>query len=158
MTAEIIDDRHFRAVLGHFSTGVVIITADENGPVGMTAQSVVSLSLHPPLVLFCPAKTSTSWPHIRDAGSFCVNILADDQEALCAGFARSGGDKFQGVEWRPGVTGAPVINGVLAHIECNIATVYPGGDHDIVIGRVIALDIQRDAPPMLFFRGDILRY
>jgi 3-hydroxy-9,10-secoandrosta-1,3,5(10)-triene-9,17-dione monooxygenase reductase component len=87
-----------------------------------------------------------------------VNILAADQEELCSGFAGSGGDKFQGVGWHTGTTGAPVLNGALAHVECTIATVYPGGDHDIVIGRVVGLDIQRDAQPLLFFRGAFLRH
>ena len=146
--------RHFRDVLGHFSTGVVVVTAAApDGPAGMTCQSVVSLSLDPPLVLFCPAKSSTSWPRIRVAGHFCLNILAADQEALCATFARSGGDKFAGVGWAPGATGAPVLAGTLAHVECNLEVVHDGGDHEIAVGSVVDLSIRRAARPLVFFRG-----
>jgi 3-hydroxy-9,10-secoandrosta-1,3,5(10)-triene-9,17-dione monooxygenase reductase component len=149
--------RHFRDVLGHFSTGVVVVTADgQGGRAGMTCQSVVSLSLDPPLVLFCPAKTSTSWPRMREAGHFCINILAADQEALASRFARSGGDKFVGVDWTPGVTGAPVLAGTLAHVECTLQAVYDGGDHDIAVGAVVDLAIRRDTKPLVFFRGSFL--
>ena len=122
----------------------------------MTCQSVVSLSLEPPLVLFCPAKASTSWPRIREAGHFCINILAADQAALSAAFARSGGDKFVGVEWTPGVTGAPVLAGTLAHVECTLEAVHDGGDHDIAVGAVVDLSVRRDAKPLVFFRGAFL--
>lgn len=149
-----IDPAHFRQVLGHFSTGVVVVTAcDERGPAGMSAQSVVSLSLDPPLVLFCPAKSSTTWPRIRSSGEFALNILATDQEHLAKAFARSGGDKFAGVPWEPGHRGSPLLAGVLAHVECSLEQVYDGGDHDIVVGRVHDLDVRRDAAPLLFYRG-----
>lgn len=149
-----IDPAHFRQVLGHFSTGVVVVTSlDEAGPAGMSAQSVVSLSLEPPLVLFCPAKSSTTWPRIRRSGRFALNILAIDQEHLATAFARSGADKFAGVAWQPGHTGAPLLDGVLAHVECSLEQIYDGGDHDIVVGRVQDLDVRRDAEPLLFYRG-----
>jgi 3-hydroxy-9,10-secoandrosta-1,3,5(10)-triene-9,17-dione monooxygenase reductase component len=149
-----IDPAHFREVLGHFSTGVAIVTAHHrDGPVGMTCQSVVSLSLDPPLVLFCAARTSTSWPRIRQSGHFCLNILATDQEELGVAFARSGGDKFAGVEWEPGRSGAPILAGALAHVQCELEAVHPGGDHEIVVGRVVDMEIRRDAYPLLFFRG-----
>ena len=141
-----IDPARFREVLGHFSTGVAIVTARHRaGPVGMTCQSVVSLSLDPPLVLFCAARKSTSWPRIREAGHFCMNILATDQEELGVAFARSGGDKFAGVEWEPGSSGAPILAGALAHVECELEAVHAGGDHEIIIGRVVDLEIRRDA-------------
>ncbi len=149
-----VDPAAFRTVLGHFSTGIVVVTGE--GPVGMTAQSVASLSLEPPLVLFCPAKASTTWPSIRRAGAFCLNILAADQQDLCTVFARSGGDKFLGVRWRSGITGAPILADTLAHVECQLVDVHEGGDHDIAIGRVVALDVQRDAQPLLFFRGKFM--
>lgn len=149
--------RHFRDVLGHFSTGVVVVTASgPAGKAGMTCQSVVSLSLDPPLVLFCPAKASTSWPSIREAGHFCINILAVDQAPLSTGFARSGGDKFAGVEWTPGLTGAPVLAGTLAHVECTLEAVHDGGDHEIAVGAVVDLSVRRDAKPLVFFRGAFL--
>src|ERR1700677_3822232 len=104
------DQARFREVLGHFATGITIVTAtDEGEPVGFSCQSFAALSLDPPMVILAPAKSSTSWPRIAQAGAFCVNILSDAQEDVCRGFAVSGGDKFVGVEWTPGVTGAPRI-------------------------------------------------
>src|SRR6202020_786367 len=95
-----LDQARFREVLGHFATGVTIVTANEEGvPVGFSCQSFSALSLDPPMVILAPAKSSTSWPRIAEAGAFCVNILSQDQEALCRSFAISGGDKFEGVEW-----------------------------------------------------------
>jgi 3-hydroxy-9,10-secoandrosta-1,3,5(10)-triene-9,17-dione monooxygenase reductase component len=152
-TAEF-DTRLFRDVLGHFSTGVAVVTASSpTGPVGMTVQSVVALSLDPPLVLFCPAKSSTSWPAIQAAGHFAVNILAEDQRDLASRFARSGGDKYVDVDWEGGVTTAPILGGSLAHCECTFEAIYGGGDHDIAIGRVVDLKVRRNARPLLFYRG-----
>jgi 3-hydroxy-9,10-secoandrosta-1,3,5(10)-triene-9,17-dione monooxygenase reductase component len=149
-----VDPAHFREVLGHFSTGVVVVTAMHDGtPVGMSAQSVVSLSLEPPLVLFCPARSSTTWPRIHETGRFAVNILAADQEPLSVAFARSGTDKFAGVAWEPGHTGAPLLAGALGHVECTLEHVYDGGDHEIVVGRVVDLAVRRDSSPLIFFRG-----
>jgi flavin reductase (DIM6/NTAB) family NADH-FMN oxidoreductase RutF len=157
-TGEItIEPAHFREVLGHFLTGVVVVTAMLDGvPAGMSAQSVVSLSLDPPLVLFCPARTSTTWPRIRAARRFALNILAADQRELSVSFSRSGTDKFAGVSWEAGRTGAPLLAGALAHVESVLEEVYPGGDHEIVVGRVVGLEIRRDTSPLAFFRGDYL--
>ena len=149
-----IDPDHFKQVLGYFSTGVVVVTALDGGqPVGMSAQSVVSLSLDPPLVLFCPARSSTTWPRIQRARSFALNILAADQQQLSDGFARSGADKFAGVEWAAGHTGAPLLAGAIGHVECQLENVYPGGDHEIAVGRVVDLGVRRDASPLIYFRG-----
>jgi len=110
------DPAAIRRILGPFCTGIVIVTAIADAvPVGMTCQSFSSLSLDPPLILFSASHTSTSWPRIRHAGTFAVNILADDQEALCRRFASSGADKFLDVEWSPGAAGAPLLAGCLAH-------------------------------------------
>ena len=131
-----LDQARFREVLGHFATGVTIVTALEDGiPVGFSCQSFAALSLDPPMVILAPAKTSTSWPRIARAGAFCVNILGEHQEAVCRAFAVSGGDKFDGVEWTPGVTGAPLIAGSLATVECTLGAIYEGGDHELEIGR-----------------------
>jgi 3-hydroxy-9,10-secoandrosta-1,3,5(10)-triene-9,17-dione monooxygenase reductase component len=149
-----IDQAHFRNVLGHFGSGVAIITSvDGDEPVGMAVQSFSSLSLDPPYVFFAPAKTSTSWPRIRDTGRFCANILSEDQEELSRGFAISGGDKFAGVAWQKSSNGSPILEGCLAWIDCVIETEHDGGDHSIVIGRVLELDVERDGRPLLFFRG-----
>ncbi|GAC1529991.1 MAG: flavin reductase family protein [Acidimicrobiales bacterium] len=150
---------HYRATLGHFCSGVTIVTAaGTGGPVGFTCQSFTSLSLDPPLVLVCPGKGSSSWPRIEASGSFCVNVLASDQEELCRGFAIRGADKFDGVGWTPGpLTGSPVLAGCLAWIECSVESVLDGGDHVIAIGRVLDLGAT-DAKPLLFFRGGYGRF
>jgi 3-hydroxy-9,10-secoandrosta-1,3,5(10)-triene-9,17-dione monooxygenase reductase component len=153
-----LDQARFREVLGHFATGVTIVTACEEGvPVGFSCQSFSALSLDPPMVLLAPAKSSTSWPRIAEAGAFCVNILADDQEAICLNFAVSGGDKFVGVEWTAGTTGAPVIAGALASIECTLGAIYEGGDHELVTGHVVAMEVGSGAP-LLFYRSGFGRF
>jgi flavin reductase (DIM6/NTAB) family NADH-FMN oxidoreductase RutF len=153
-----LDQARFREVLGHFATGITIVTALEEGlPVGFSCQSFAALSLDPPMVVLAPARTSTSWPRIRAAGSFCVNILGEDQEAVCRAFAVSGGDKFSGVGWRPGLTGAPVIDGSLAVVECELGDIFDGGDHEIVTGLVVGLDVS-DGGPLLFYRGGFGRF
>jgi flavin reductase (DIM6/NTAB) family NADH-FMN oxidoreductase RutF len=149
-----IDSQQFRAAMGQFCTGVVAVTACLEGePVGFAAQSFVSLSLDPPLVSLSPAKTSTSWPKIRDSGSFCVNMLAADQRSVCDAFARSGGDKFAGFEWHAGSTGSPILTGVLAYADCDLEAEHDAGDHTIAIGRVRDLELVREGEPLLFFRG-----
>ena len=152
------DSQTFRNVLGHFCSGIVIVTgAAGDEPVGLTAQSFSSLSLDPPLVLFCPARTSTSWPRIAATGHFCVNVLGDHQEQLCRDFARTGVDKFAGVGWAPGISGAPVLDGSIAYLDCAITEVHDGGDHLIVIGEVVDLGVRDlellQAGPLLFYKG-----
>jgi 3-hydroxy-9,10-secoandrosta-1,3,5(10)-triene-9,17-dione monooxygenase reductase component len=151
-----LDAAHYRTVLGHFVTGVTIITTDDAGhPTGMAANSFTSVSLDPPLVAFCAAHTSSTWATIRHTGAFCVNVLAEDQEDVCRVFAAKGTDKFQGVGWRPGPTGSPVIEDALAWIDCEVDAVHEAGDHVIVVGRVVEMDV---APadgqgPLVFYRG-----
>jgi 3-hydroxy-9,10-secoandrosta-1,3,5(10)-triene-9,17-dione monooxygenase reductase component len=148
----------FREVLGHFATGITVVTAMEEGvPVGFTCQAFTSLSLDPPMVALAPAKTSTSWPRMVKAGAFCVNILAEDQEALCRTFAVSGGDKFVGVSWHLGAAGTPVLDGVLAWIECALESVSDAGDHELVTGRVLGLDATRGSP-LIFYRSGYGRF
>ncbi|RMI27994.1 flavin reductase family protein [Nocardia stercoris] len=143
-----------RAVLGHFATGVAVITAhDGTRPLGFTCQSVVSVSLDPPLVSFCPAKTSTSWPLLREAGALCINILADHQGELCRQFAVSGADKFAGVDWQLAANGAPLLAGALAHIEATVEFEHEAGDHTIVLARIGALRATEGAAPLLFYKG-----
>ena len=154
------DGARFRQVLGHFPTGVTVVTAStEEGPVGLCVGSFTSVSLHPPLVAFCAGDSSTSYPRIEAAGHFCVNILADDQEEIARVFADKGDDKFAGIGWRPSVvTRAPVINGVLAWIDCQIDAIHEAGDHWIVVGRVLDLEIGHEGGPLVFFRGGFGRY
>jgi len=150
-----IDGRRFRTTLGQFCSGVVVATGCLDGtPAGFAAQSFSSLSLDPPLIALFPAKTSTSWPKLRDSGSFCINILAANQKPVCDLFAKSGIDKFAELAWRPGVTGSPVLEGVLAYIDCDLEVEHDAGDHTIAVGRVRDLDILvPDGAPLLFFRG-----
>ncbi|WP_030964757.1 flavin reductase family protein [Streptomyces sp. NRRL S-378] len=148
----------FRAVLGNFASGVTVITAppgeDGDGPSGFACQSFASLSLDPPLVTFMVARTSTTWPRIARAGVFCVNILGAEQGPLCRSFAVSGADKFAGVTHTPApVTGSPQLDAVPAWIDCRIHAVHTGGDHLIVVGRVVAMGAAGEGDPLLFHKG-----
>jgi len=149
------DSRRFRDTLGRFCSGVVIATGCVRGePAGFAAQSFMSLSLDPPLIALCPARSSTSWPRLRESGSFCINVLAAGQQSVCEQFARSGIDKFAGLPWHPGVTGSPVLEEVLAYIDCDLEAEHDAGDHTIAVGRVRDLGIlDPDGAPLLFFRG-----
>ncbi len=148
------DSARFRQVLGHFPTGVVVVTAvDGDEPVGLAIGSFSSVSLDPPLVGFFPDKSSTSWPRIESAGHFCVNVLSETQEAVCRTFASKGADKFAMIGWRAGHTGAPILEGVLAWIDCEIDQVVEAGDHWFVMGRVVDLDVPGEGSPLVFFRG-----
>jgi flavin reductase (DIM6/NTAB) family NADH-FMN oxidoreductase RutF len=147
-------EAHYRHVLGHFASGLAIVAAATPlGPAGLTCQSFSAVSIDPPLVLFCPGVTSTTWPRLREVGAFSVNVLAAEQAELSRKFARGARDRFIGVGWRPGpVAGAPIIDGVLAWLECRIDAEYLAGDHHIVLGRVLAMDAA-DREPLIFFRG-----
>ena len=154
------DDRAFRASMGQFCTGVVIATGCLDGePAGFAAQSFSSLSLDPPLVALCPGKTSTSWPKLRDSGSFCINILAAHQKTVCDVFAQTGIDKFASLDWEAGTTGSPVLAEVIAYIDCELEAEYDAGDHTIAVGRVRDFKIfNADSAPLLFFRGGYGRF
>lgn len=149
-----VDAVAFRRVLGHFCSGVTVVTAMVGGePVGFTCQSFASLSLDPPMVMFAPSRSSTSWLKVRQAGTFCVNVLSDAHAELSDGFARSGTDKFAGVRWRPSRYGAPVLGEVAAFIDCRIWAEYDGGDHIIVAASVLDLAADSTRRPLLFYRG-----
>ncbi|MBF6621158.1 MAG: flavin reductase family protein [Patulibacter sp.] len=155
-TGTAIDPRRFRDVLGHYPTGVVVVTAirADGTPGGLAVGTFTSVSLDPPLVAFLPAKSSTSWPAMRDAGSFCVNVLGADHQHVCQKFSSSGGDKFEGVGWQPGVSGSPVLDESLAWVDCELEAIHDAGDHEIVIGRVRDLEVRElGAGPLVFFRG-----
>jgi 3-hydroxy-9,10-secoandrosta-1,3,5(10)-triene-9,17-dione monooxygenase reductase component len=149
-----IEPQFFRRVLGQFLTGVAVISAmDGEEPVGLTVGSFFSVSLDPPLVGFCAARSSKTWPTIKRAGRFCVNVLAADQEAVSRSFARTGTDKFQGIGWAMSDGGCPRLDGVIAWIDCDIEVVYGAGDHEICVGRVRGLGDPRLSVPLPFFRG-----
>ena len=158
--APAIDTARFRQVLGHFCSGIVIVTGMNDGePVGLTCQSFSSVSLEPPLVLFCPGKTSSSWPRIRESGAFAINVLSAKQEDISRVFATKEPDKFRGIGWKPGATGSPILTDVLAAIDCRVESEHEAGDHTIVVGRVSELHITDDHPgPLLFYRGGYGRF
>jgi flavin reductase (DIM6/NTAB) family NADH-FMN oxidoreductase RutF len=143
-----------REVLGHFPSGVTVVTGiDGGGPAGFACQSFHALSLDPPLVCFCVGRSSTTWPRIRASGRFAVNILGAGHEQLSRTFARSGGDKFDGVDWSPSPLGSPLLDEAVAWVDCRINAVYDGGDHEIVVGAVTALEAI-GGDPLVFFRGE----
>jgi 3-hydroxy-9,10-secoandrosta-1,3,5(10)-triene-9,17-dione monooxygenase reductase component len=156
-TAASIDQRTFRNVLGQFCTGITIITTVHDGvPVGFACQSFAALSLTPPLVLFCPTKGSRSWKAIKASGKFCVNVLTEEQQEICAQFGSKQIDKFAGVDWRPSEFGSPVVNGSSAHIDCTVHSVHDGGDHLVVTGAVQSLSEvpEEKSRPLLYYRGE----
>lgn len=153
------DSAKFRQVLGHFPTGVTVISSmHEEKPVGLAVGSFASLSLDPPQILFCPGKQSSTWPKIQAAGSFCVNVLAEDQEDVSRVFASSAADKFAEIGWKKSGNGSPIIDGVLAFVDCTVADVIESGDHYIVVGQVHDLEVRHEGGPLVFFRGGYGRY
>ncbi len=141
-------------MMGQFATGVTIITTKgaDGTPYGLTANAFTSLSLDPPLCIVCVDRRAESFAHFYDSKVFTVNILTRAQEDLSNRFAKSGGDKFTGVDTVPGHHGAPLIAGALAHVECRITDTLEGGDHVIHVGRIEHVDV-RDGDPLLFFQG-----
>ncbi|MGZ8178564.1 3-hydroxy-9,10-secoandrosta-1,3,5(10)-triene-9,17-dione monooxygenase reductase subunit [Williamsia sp. SKLECPSW1] len=152
------DPRQFRTAMGQFCTGVTVITTldDAGQPVGFACQSFAALSLDPPLVLFCPQKTSRSWKVIESTGRFCVNVLSNHQQQVSAVFGAPGDDKFRTVEWDPSPTGLPVIKRSLTWVDCTLERVEDGGDHFVAIGRVQTLGEVLQDKPLLFYRGGYL--
>jgi flavin reductase (DIM6/NTAB) family NADH-FMN oxidoreductase RutF len=157
------DSKQFRTVLGHFPTGVTIITGMEGDtPVGFTIGSFTSVSLDPPLVGFLPMLTSTTWEAIAPSQRFCVNVLSRAQADLCWRFAKSDNEatRFDGVAWTPAPTGSPIIDRAVAWIDCEVEHIYEMGDHYFVLGSVVALDADADHDgdgphPLLFFKGTL---
>ena len=150
-----IDSPEFRRIFGHWVTGVAVVaaTAEDGSPCGLTANAVASLSLEPPLVLACIDRAADSHDCIRAAGFYSVNMLAADQERLARRFATwELPAKFEGVAYRPEVSGAPVLEDALAWVDCELWACYDGGDHSIFVGRVLAGD-ARDGEPLVFYRG-----
>lgn len=154
------DAQRFRDVLGQYPTGVSVVTAvqPDGSAAGLAVGSFTSVSLDPPLVAFLPDKSSTSWPKIREAGVFCVNVLGADQESICRTFATKAPDKFAGLGWRAAGSGSPILDRAVAWIDCDLDAVHEAGDHYIVVGRVRDLDIGHPSLPLLFFRGGYGRF
>ena len=146
-----IDSKALRKVFGHFPTGVAVVTAP--GPLAMVVTSFTSVSLDPPLVSFCAGHTSSTWPHIADAKRCCVNILAKDHRELSHLLATRKENRFEGVAWKPAPSGAPILDGVVAWIDCAIVETRVAGDHDLVLLEVLAHGEALDVEPLLFHRS-----
>ncbi len=155
-----IDAAQFRETLGHYPTGVAVVTVvDEHGQAdGMVVGTFSSVSLDPPLIAFFPARNSASFTRLRTARTFCVNVLASDQEPLCRRIATVGLGKFDSVPWRPGSLGSPILDGAVSWIECTFEDIREAGDHYIVLGRVHDLGVARSTLPLLFFQGGYGRF
>ncbi|TQM77724.1 flavin reductase family protein [Thermopolyspora flexuosa] len=149
-----VDPATMRRVLSHYPTGVVAVTAMHDGePVGMAVGSFTSVSLRPALVGFFPDSGSTTWPRIRAAGAFCVNVLGEEHEELCRRFATRGADKFASLGWEPGETGSPILDDATAWIDCRLDAVLETGDHYLALGRVVDLGVKKATGPLIFYRG-----
>ncbi|MFF8729185.1 flavin reductase family protein [Streptomyces sp. NPDC015171] len=154
-----VTSHQFRSVMGHFCSGVTVVTGmGTEAPMGFTCQAFSSLSLDPPRVVLCVSRTSASWPAISGSGSFCVNVLAQQQRGLSDRFARSGGDKFHDVDWDLSPEGSPRLVGACAWIDCTVYAEHDGGDHLLVIGDVRRLVAPaEDRRPLLYHRGRYAR-
>lgn len=155
VTAQRIEPRVFRQILGHVPTGSCVVTSSDaaRGPLGLTCNSFTSVSLTPPLVSFCPAKSSTTWPLMRPVGKFAVNVLAENQAELSRRFARKGLDRFSAVPWRPSSLGNPLLEGALAWLDCELVDEHDAGDHTIVVALVRELAGPGGPGPLIFFGG-----
>lgn len=149
-----IDSGQFRRVLGHFASGVTVVTVAHAGFYhGSTVASFSSLSLDPPLVLICLDRRATTHAFIKQAGHFAVNILGEDSEALSRHFASRDPAKFASILHHLGYTGAPLLDAAIATIECRVVDQYPGGDHSIFVGEVLATSTGDDARPLVYYRS-----
>lgn len=154
-----IDPSHFRHVMGHLPTGVSVVTAIEGGsPAGFAVGSFTSVSLDPPIVLFCASSASSTLAHVLATGVFCVNVLGADSEELCRRFATRADDKFAGVGWHPSANGAPRLADAIAHIDCTVDHSSEVGDHRVVFGRVTDLAVDDEVGPLVFYRGGYGRF
>ncbi len=147
-----VDRNEFRGACGRYATGITVATAlgADGAPHGLTVNSFTSVSLDPPLVLICIAHSSAVLEHFRATPYFAINILREGQESLSNHFARKGHDRFEGISWVPGVSGAPLLPDSLATLQCEIHRRVAAGDHDILIGEVQALEIS-NGRPLLYF-------
>jgi len=149
-----------RQALGHFATGVTVVTSrrSDGEPVGTTASAVSSLSLVPPLLLVCLERTSQTLATIREHHAFAINVLAESQESLSANFARRGAAaSWENVGHRPGPTGTPHLHGTVAVLDCRLERCLDGGDHEIVIALLVALArSNQDLRPLLHYQGSYI--
>ncbi|HEY3186524.1 MAG TPA: flavin reductase family protein [Solirubrobacteraceae bacterium] len=148
------DARSFREALGRFATGVAFVTAAPDGePAGLIVNSLTSVSLEPPLVSFCPSRSSLTWSRMRRARRFGVNVLGWQHERFARRAAPAGADRFAGLDVELGGAGVPLLTDALASLECEIVAEHPAGDHWIVVGRVDDVRIAPVKDPLVFFAG-----
>jgi flavin reductase (DIM6/NTAB) family NADH-FMN oxidoreductase RutF len=148
-----VDKDEFRSALGRFASGVTVVTAMNNGqPWGMTVSAFCSVSLEPPLILICIDKNATGHGYFAEGSCFAVNILSVDQEHVSRRFASRDVDRFDRTAFRECPSGSPLLEEVLANLECRVVHAYPGGDHTIVVGEVLATNVS-DGKPLTYFRG-----
>ena len=150
------DSRTFRDTLGHYASGITIIAGhDGHEPLGFTCQSFYSVSVAPPLISFSVKANSTTYPRIRRTGRFCVNVLSETQQAVSDQFGRQATDKWAGIDWHMSDASNPIIASTLMWLDCKIVSEHRAGDHNIVVGEVIAMSPAgwHDGGPLLYFKG-----
>lgn len=149
------DQRDFRTALGHFATGITVVTAcaPDGELLGVTVNSFNSVSLDPPLILFSLERRAFSLPALEAAGTFAVNVLDESQIALSQNFARTQGDKWQGIAFDRWETGSPILRGCLAAFDCRTHAIHDGGDHRIFLGEVLRFEAQAEGAPLIYYRG-----
>jgi len=151
-----IEPARFRKALGHYASGITVITSQSGDErIGFTCQSFYSVSMHPPLISFSVKASSYSYPIIKQAGQFAVNILTNKQIDLSNQFAMQGTEKWNNVDWQPSPLGNPIIDGTLHWLDCKVYAAHAAGDHIIVIGEVKALrlDDAEHQLPLLYYQG-----
>ena len=151
-----VDSRAFRDTLGHYASGITIIAGhDAQEPLGFTCQSFYSVSIAPPLISFSVKASSTTYPRIRKTGRFSVNVLSELQQAVSDQFGRQATDKWAGIDWKLSDVGNPIIAKTLMWLDCKIVSEHQAGDHNIVVGEVIAMSPAgwHDGGPLLYFKG-----
>jgi len=152
------DSQELRRVMGHFATGVTVVTTKdgEDSPFGLTANAFASLSLNPPLVLVCVDKAAQCYSCFEDSKIFAINVLGEGQEEISRRFATKGAQKFNGIPWHKSESGLALIDGAIGHIECKVVHSYDGGDHTIYVGEVLRAKTTGERP-LIFFKGKYTR-
>lgn len=150
-----LDKNEFRRCMGHFATGITVVTTNtkENKPCGMTVNSFSSLSLEPPLILFSVDKNAHNHDNFTNCKKFAVNILSENQKDISVAFAHPSSVNWNEIKHKEAENGSPILKGCLAYISCINENIYAGGDHSIIIGRVTDMQMSLDEQPLIYFKG-----
>jgi len=153
-----IDKDEFRQAMSRFASSVTVVTTESESrePKGLTVSAFCSLSLDPPLVLVCIEKNASLHQFLKEGAHFAVNILSEDQEFVSRRFASRDADRFEGVGYKKGATGSPLLEDAIAHVECLVTSCHPGGDHTIFVGQVESAQTT-EGKPLAYFRGGYSR-